>query len=102
MLVLTRELDQSIEIRLEDGRVITVTVVDFRGGSDRVRLGIEAPKTIEVHRKEVADAIRRENRLAAQLVDALPGAGVATVGGVPAPRRPPCRNVPVIGATGRP
>lgn len=39
---------------------IEVTVVDIRG--DKVRLGINAPKEIPVHRKEVYDAIRRENR----------------------------------------
>jgi len=40
-------------------------VVDIRG--DKVRLGINAPKEISVHRKEVYDAIRRENREAAQV-----------------------------------
>jgi len=45
--------------------IIEVTVVDIRG--DKVRLGINAPKEISVHRKEVYDAIRRENRAAAQV-----------------------------------
>ena len=40
-----------------------ITVVDIRG--DKVRLGIEAPAEISVHRKEVFDAIQRENRKAA-------------------------------------
>ena len=44
---------------------IEVTVVDIRG--DTVSLGINAPKEISVHRKEVYDAIRRENRAAAQV-----------------------------------
>ena len=60
MLVLSRERDGSIMI----GDDIEVTVVDIRGGS--VRLGITAPKEVSVHRKEVYDAIRRENRAAAQ------------------------------------
>jgi carbon storage regulator len=47
------------------GDDIEVTVVDIRG--DKVRLGINAPKEITVHRKEVYDAIRRENRAAAQV-----------------------------------
>ena len=61
MLVLSRERDQTILI----GDDIEVTVVDIRG--DKVRLGITAPKEVSVHRKEVYDAIRRENRAAAQV-----------------------------------
>ena len=61
MLVLTRKTKQSIMI----GDDIEVTVVDIRG--DKVRLGINAPKEISVHRKEVYDAIRRENKAAAQV-----------------------------------
>jgi carbon storage regulator len=61
MLVLSRQRDETIMI----GDDIEVTVVDIRG--DKVRLGINAPKTISVHRKEVYDAIRRENRAAAQV-----------------------------------
>jgi carbon storage regulator len=59
MLVLSRQRDETIMI----GDDIEVTVVDIRG--DKVRLGINAPKEISVHRKEVYDAIRRENREAA-------------------------------------
>src|SRR5438270_12875183 len=55
MLVLSRTRDQTIMI----GDDIEVTVVDVRG--DKVRLGINAPRTVSVHRKEVYDAIRREN-----------------------------------------
>jgi carbon storage regulator len=61
MLVLSRQRDETIMI----GDNIEVTVVDIRG--DKVRLGINAPKEISVHRKEVYDAIRRENREAAQM-----------------------------------
>jgi carbon storage regulator len=61
MLVLSRQRDETIMI----GDDIEVTVVDIRG--DKVRLGINAPKSIAVHRKEVYDAIRRENREAAQV-----------------------------------
>lgn len=55
MLVLQRHRDESIEIA---GGKIKITVVDIRG--DKVRLGIDAPREIDVHRSEVADAIRRE------------------------------------------
>ena len=61
MLVLSRQRDETIMI----GDDIEVTVVDIRG--DKVRLGITAPKEISVHRKEVYDAIKRENRAAAQV-----------------------------------
>ena len=61
MLVLSRQRDETIMI----GDDIEVPVVDIRG--DKVRLGINAPKEISVHRKEVYDAIRRENRAAAQV-----------------------------------
>ena len=47
------------------GDDIVVTIVDIRG--DKVRLGIEAPTAIPVHRQEVFEAIQRENRKAAQL-----------------------------------
>ncbi len=51
------------------GDHIELTVVDIRG--DKVRLGIKAPPHIAVHRKEVYDAIKRENEEAARL-DGLP------------------------------
>ncbi len=59
MLVLSRQRDESIII----GDNVQITIVDIRG--DKVRLGIEAPADIPVHRKEVFDAIQRENRKAA-------------------------------------
>jgi carbon storage regulator len=61
MLVLSRQRDESIII----GDNIVVTVVDVRG--DKVRLGIDAPTEIPVHRQEVYEAIQRENRRASQL-----------------------------------
>ncbi len=59
MLVLSRQRDESIII----GDNIVLTVVDIRG--DKVRLGIDAPKEVPVHRQEVYEAIQRENRRAA-------------------------------------
>jgi carbon storage regulator len=61
MLVLSRHRDQSIII----GDRIVVTVVDVRG--DKVRLGIDAPNEIPVHRREVYEAIRCENLRASRL-----------------------------------
>ena len=61
MLVLSRQKEQTIMI----GDNIEITVVDIRG--DKVRLGINAPSEITVHRKEVYDAIQRENREAANV-----------------------------------
>ena len=61
MLVLSRQRDESIMI----GDTIVVTIVDIRG--DKVRLGINAPPEIPVHRQEVYEAIQRENHRAAQL-----------------------------------
>ena len=61
MLVLSRQRDESIII----GDNIVITVVDIRG--DKVRLGIQAPTEIPVHRQEVYEAIQRENRKATQL-----------------------------------
>ncbi|MBN1591223.1 MAG: carbon storage regulator CsrA [Pirellulales bacterium] len=61
MLVLSRQRDESIIINDN----VVVTIVDIRG--DKVRLGIEAPQEVPVHRREVYEAIQRENRRAAQL-----------------------------------
>ncbi len=52
MLVFSRKKNEQIVI----GEHIVVTVVEIRG--DKVRLGIEAPKEVPVHRREVYDAIR--------------------------------------------
>ncbi len=61
MLVLSRQRDESIII----GDKVVITVVDIRG--DKVRLGIEAPSEVPVHRQEVYEAIQRENRRASQM-----------------------------------
>ena len=74
MLVLSRQRDETIMI----GDDVEVTVVDIRG--DKVRLGITAPREISVHRKEVYEAIRRENRAAAQ-VKPEDLSGIAKLGG---------------------
>jgi carbon storage regulator len=57
MLVLSRKKNESIIINDN----ITVTVIEIRG--DKIRLGIEAPKDVTVHRREVYDAIRSQSHL---------------------------------------
>lgn len=75
MLVLSRLRDQTIMI----GDKIEITVVDIRG--DKVRLGINAPPEVPVHRKEVWEAIKRENRAAASVKPE----DIKQLGGKPAP-----------------
>ncbi len=76
MLVLSRTRDESIII----GDNVVVTVVDVRG--DKVKLGIEAPQDVTVHRREVYEAIRRENQQAAKLrPDDVRGLGRPATGG---------------------
>lgn len=60
MLVLTRKASQSIVI----GENIVITILDVH--RDQVRIGIEAPRDIDVHRQEIFDALQRANREAAQ------------------------------------
>ena len=61
MLVLSRQRDETIMI----GDEIEITIVDIRG--DKVRLGITAPRAVQVHRKEVYEAIKRENAEASRV-----------------------------------
>ena len=55
MLVLSRKKNESIVINND----ITIVVVEIRG--DKVRLGVEAPKEVPVHRREVYEAIKRSD-----------------------------------------
>ncbi|MBW2645863.1 MAG: carbon storage regulator CsrA [Deltaproteobacteria bacterium] len=76
MLILTRKLGEQITI----GDDIVIRVVDIRGG--QVKLGIEAPRHIEVHREEIYERIKKENLLAAQIAssDLLDAADLLTSG----------------------
>ncbi|MCA9230806.1 MAG: carbon storage regulator CsrA [Planctomycetales bacterium] len=60
MLVLSRKKNESIIINDD----ITIVVVEIRG--DKVRLGIEAPKEVPVHRNEVYEAIRRSQQVSSE------------------------------------
>jgi carbon storage regulator len=64
MLVLSRQRDESIVIGTKLGEV-RVTIVDIRG--DKVRLGIDAPVEVPVHRREVFEAIKREQERPSRL-----------------------------------
>ena len=96
MLVLSRQRDETIMI----GDDIEITIVDIRG--DKVRLGITAPATVPVHRKEVYEAIQRENREAAKVkMEDLPnvsptasGSGQVVPGKGVGPRVPITRPQP--------
>ena len=81
MLVLSRHRDESIII----GDDVVITIVDIRG--DKVRLGINAPQDIPVHRREVYEAIQRENQKAAKLKpsDAQPLSNGGSAGSVSDP-----------------
>lgn len=61
MLVLSRKRNESLIIRDD----IIVTVIDVRG--DKVRLGIDAPKDVPVHRREVYDTIKKAEQQKADL-----------------------------------
>jgi carbon storage regulator len=80
MLVLSRKKDESIVINND----IKIVVVEIRG--DKVRLGVEAPKEVPVHRQEVFEAIARGESVA-ESVDAEAGkvraADDSTVGNPP-------------------
>ena len=63
MLILTRKLGEKINI----GDDITVTLIEIKGA--QVKLGIEAPKTIEIHRQEIYERIREENLSSSDIND---------------------------------
>jgi carbon storage regulator len=66
MLILSRKINEKIMI----GEDISVSIIEIRG--DQVRLGVDAPKTVKVFRQEVFDAIKAENKTAAQSSPVFP------------------------------
>ncbi len=60
MLVLTRKLNEAIRI----GEDIEIKILSIEG--EQIKIGIEAPKNIEIHRKEIYLAIQHENQKAAE------------------------------------
>jgi carbon storage regulator len=78
MLVLSRKKNESLVI----SDIITIVVLEIRG--DKVRLGVEAPKEISVHRREVWDAIHKDET-ACQPKGAIQGENPPPTNGVTAP-----------------
>jgi carbon storage regulator len=66
MLILSRKINEKIMI----GEDISVSIIEIRG--DQVRIGVDAPKVVKVFRQEVFDAIRAENKAAAESTPVLP------------------------------
>ena len=66
MLILTRKTNESIII----GDTIEISVVDIKG--DQVKIGIKAPDDVKIYRKEVYDAIQKENAAALRSKPELP------------------------------
>lgn len=64
MLILSRKTDEKIKI----GDEITITIIEVRG--DQVKIGVEAPKDVKVFRQEVFNAIKKENKSAAEIPSA--------------------------------
>lgn len=67
MLALTRRVGQSIII----GENIEITIVEVKG--DQVRIGINAPKSVKILRKEIFDEIQFENKKAADVAGKMVG-----------------------------
>ncbi|MDR2028139.1 MAG: carbon storage regulator CsrA [Treponema sp.] len=66
MLILSRKVNEKIMI----GEDISVSIIEIRG--DQVRIGVNAPKVVKVFRQEVFDAIRAENKAAAESTPVFP------------------------------
>jgi carbon storage regulator len=66
MLILSRKINEKIMI----GDDISISVIEIRG--DQVRIGVDAPKTVKVFRLEVFDAIKSENKAAAESSPVFP------------------------------
>jgi carbon storage regulator len=66
MLILSRKLNEKIMI----GEDISISIIEIRG--DQVKLGVDAPKSVKVYRREVFDAILAENKAAAESNTVLP------------------------------
>ena len=72
MLVLSRKKDEKIVI----GDNISIMVVEIRG--DKVRRGIDAPREISVHRREVYEAIKRKEAEAPEATEVPQGTDTST------------------------
>ncbi|MDR1788639.1 MAG: carbon storage regulator CsrA [Treponema sp.] len=66
MLILSRKAGEKLMI----GDEVSVSIIEVRG--DQVRIGVDAPRQVKVYRQEVFDAIKAENKAAADSVGVLP------------------------------
>jgi carbon storage regulator len=66
MLILSRKVNEKIMI----GDDISISIIEIRG--DQVRIGVDAPKNVKVFRQEVFDAIKAENKAAAESTPTFP------------------------------
>jgi carbon storage regulator len=66
MLILSRKVNEKIMI----GEDISISIIEIRG--DQVRIGVDAPKTVKVFRREVFDAIKAENKAAVESAPVFP------------------------------
>jgi carbon storage regulator len=82
MLVLTRRPGQSIII----GNDVTVTVLEIR--NEQVRIGVDAPRSVQVHREEIYEQIARENAAAVEAARSAAQALRARSRPVPRNRQP--------------
>lgn len=83
MLLLTRKLGENIRI----GDDVKITIVEVKG--NHVKLGIDAPPSVKVHREEIYERIQQENRRAQALRDGATGSGSPGLGerSAPGPQR---------------
>jgi carbon storage regulator len=91
VLILTRRVGENVIV----GDDITISVIEVRG--DAVRIGIQAPQAVSVHREEVYRELQKANQQAAATDDAAIGAMVSELSGKKADRKtgddgPPTRE----------
>ncbi|MDR2101267.1 MAG: carbon storage regulator CsrA [Treponema sp.] len=72
MLILSRKTNEKIMI----GEDVSISIIEIRG--DQVRIGVDAPKTVKVFRQEVFDAIKAENKAAAESTPVFPELGLGS------------------------
>jgi carbon storage regulator len=72
MLILTRRIGESLKI----GDEVSVTVLDVKG--NQVRLGVDAPREVAVHREEIFQRIAEENQATAAVTPATPATRIVT------------------------
>ncbi|MDR2394276.1 MAG: carbon storage regulator CsrA [Treponema sp.] len=76
MLILSRKVNEKIMI----GEDISISIIEIQG--DHIRIGVDAPKTVKVFRQEVFDAIKSENKAAAESTPIFPELHFGTAAGI--------------------